>query len=515
LTTPARLRSAVAVASLVVVAATALLPMAASAQRAPVFLEPGHWAYDAIRRASAAGVAPPSSDHALAPVTLQHALSVFRHAQQVAAAEGRDELAALAAGYQAMLLAASDTVGLLAGSEVRAGWTAARGEARGGDGYIIFEDWEGARPLPATNSPAIAWRGHGHVQSWLAWSVDAGYLGGEPVVRAATVAAAVGPFDVWAGRRRLHYGIGRGGGTVLGGALSEVPDLAHRTGYTFQGVGGHVRDPFHFPAFLRFLGPDRIEAVLGRLARNGQVDGPWVAFGRLIGSPFHDRLTLGINRGAIFGGEGVAITPGRLAGLVIGLHGGEAGEFENQVFSTLLAFRPPLGPHVPVEAYLEWGMDDTAGAVRDVPAVVAGLDLAAVPGLPAVSLGVERTSFAQSCCGNPIWYRHVFYRGSWADEGRLFAHPLGGHGREWLVHSRLDLPRRGLLLRGDLYSRRRYHENLFALERMGESLGGRLGAEYAFGNGTAIRLDAAWEAAEEWRTRRLTAFLARGVARPR
>jgi protein-tyrosine phosphatase len=473
-----------------------------AAQAGPVFLGPGHWSYDAIRRLTAAGVAPASSDHALAPVTRWHALRVFTAAE--AAAADRPVLSRRAAGYRRLLLAEGDTSGLLAGSRLSAGWVAARGEALGGDGYYIFEDWEGARPLPAVSAPLVAWSGWGHLHPRVAWNLDAGQVAGRLTIRTATVAAAAGPVDLWAGRRAMRYGIGRGGGTVLGGALLEPPDLAHRTTYTFQGIGGQVREPFHFPAFLRFLGPARIEASLGRIARNGLVDGPWVAFGRLTGSPFTDRIVLGINRGAIFGGADNPVTPGRLVGLLIGVHGGHVGEFENQVFSTILGFRPPLGPHLPLALYVEWGMDDTADAVRDVPAVVAGVDLAAVPGLPALSLGVERTSFAQSCCGNPIWYRSVFFRGSWADGGRLFAHPLGGHGREWLAHAALALPAHGAVARADLFRRERYHENLFAFERMGGSTGVAASVQLWRGPHT-VRIDGTVERGDGWSLERLAA----------
>src|SRR5690625_1346431 len=70
---------------------------------------------------------------------------------------------------------------------------------------------------------------------------------------------------------------------------------------------------------------------------------------------------------------------------------------------------------------------------------VVGLELAAVPGLPEVALGIERTSFAKGCCGNTIWYRNWSLRGGWAAGGRPLGHPLAGHGVEWLVHGRADL----------------------------------------------------------------------------
>jgi hypothetical protein len=479
-----------------------------TAQRAPVFLEPGHWTYDAIRRLSVAGVAPPSSDPALAPVTLQHARAVFEHAAGEAERQGRQPLAGLAGGYLS-LLAPLDTAGVLASAALRAGWLRTEGEALGGDGYFVGSDWQGAQPVGGASGPAAAGRAYGWLHPRLAWSVDGGYLADEWTFPAAAAAVALGPLDVWAGRRRLHYGAGRGGALVLGSGTSVAPDLAHRMFATVDGIGLQVREPFHFPWFLRTLGPTRVEVVAGRLPRNGLVDAPYVVFGRLTGMPFTRRLTLGVNRGAIFGGEGHPITLRNLGGLLIGLH--NAG-FDNQVFSVVVRFRPPLGP-LPLELYYEGGMDDTAGGFTDVPAAVAGFDIAALPGLNAVAAGIEHSQYARFCCGNTIWYRNVFSRGSWADEGRLFAHPLGGHGREWLAHVRLDLPQHGLLVRGEAFTRRRGAENLYAPERQGRSSGGSVGIEYGPGTGTVVRLEAGYEDGERWTLQRISATVTHTLVR--
>jgi hypothetical protein len=478
-----------------------------AAQRAPLHIEPGHWSWDAIRRLNAAGLAPQASDWWHAPVTRSGAASVFASAEATARATDRPDWAALAAGYRELLESESDTAGVVAAAAVGIGWVVAAGDALGGDGYFLFEDWEGARPLPRLAGPAGALQGAGYVHPSVSWSLDMGWQAGDIVVGNAVLAGAVGSFDVWGGRRRLQYGIGRGGATVLGSSLNEVPQLAWRTAYTFQGLGVTVREPFHLPGYLRFLGPTRIEAAGGRMARAGRVDRPWVAFGRLMLTPFSERLTVGVNRGAIFAGDGVPITARRLFGLLYGEHGGEAGEFENQVFSTLASYRPPLGRHLPLLLYVEWGMDDTSGAVRNTPGVVAGIDVGAVPGVPALAAGLERTSFAQSCCGQPIWFRHIYYRGSWADEGRLFAHPLGGHGREWLAHVRLDLPAVGVLARADGFVRDRHHENLFALERMGRAVGGSVSLDLRLTGRATFRLDASHEQGEAWDASRFSTFL--------
>jgi hypothetical protein len=472
-----------------------LLAAAASAhaQRAPVFLEPDHWAWDAVRRLSVAGVAPPASDPMEASVTYQHARTVFAHAAAVADSLGRRDLARLARGYRLMLVAEADSAGVLADVRLGAGWTASRGEALGGEGFFKGHDWVGTQPLPSSNHPAAALGAHGHVQEWLSWQVHGGYLADQWVIPAVSAGVAFGPFDAWAGRRRLHYGAGRGGAIVTGGGFNAPAAFAHRTLDTFEGIGLHVREPFRFPWILRFLGPARIEVVGGRISRNGLVDNPYLVFGRLTASPFSDRFSLGVNRGAVFGGDGNGITLSRLMGVIVGLHN---YGFEDQVISGVMRYRPPL-VIVPLEFYLEFGADDTAGALTDVPTYIYGLDVAAVPGLPALGVALEHTRYSGSCCGNPPWYRNVFFRGSWSDEGQLFAHPLGGHGYEWLAHARLDLPHRGLLLRGEAFRRWRGHENLFAPEREGLSLGAAVSLEVRRGN-SVLRAEGGYEDAVSW-----------------
>jgi hypothetical protein len=490
-------------------AATLILMVCASplaAQRAAVFLEPWHWSYDAVRRLTVAGLTPPASDPAYTSMTVQHAHAVLRFARERAEQTGRADLGDQIRHYQRMLDMEADTSGPLAAARLRGGWAAASGEALGGDGYYPDEDWQGSQAVASTSEPALAASAHGHLLPWAAWSLDAGRAGGEWRVHSGALALRLGAFDGWAGRRALDYALGYGGSTVLGGGVTSVPDLAFRTRYVFDGIGLQVRDPFHIP-YLRFLGPVRAEVVGGRLPRNGNVDRPFVVFGRLMGTPFSSRLTLGINRGAIFGGRDNDITAARLLGLLTGLHGGEHGEFENQVLSVLIRYRPPLGS-IPLQAYLEWGMDDTAGAVKNAPAVIAGVEVAALPGLADLSVVLEHTRYPASCCGNPIWYRSVFFRGSWADEGRLFAHPLGGHGTEWLGRVRYDVPGPGVLAGATLFARRRGHENLFAPDREGRTLGGSASIEYVRGR-TSVRVDGGLEDAATWSSHRVTVMFTR------
>ncbi|HSK20596.1 MAG TPA: hypothetical protein VK912_15690 [Longimicrobiales bacterium] len=72
-------------------------------------------------------------------------------------------LARLAGEYRDLLVGGADSAGLVAAAAVSAGWTAAAGEALGGEGYFADEDWTGAQPLERTSEPAIALGAHGHL----------------------------------------------------------------------------------------------------------------------------------------------------------------------------------------------------------------------------------------------------------------------------------------------------------------------------------------------------------------
>jgi hypothetical protein len=134
-------------------------------------------------------------------------------------------------------------------------------------------------------------------------------------------------------------------------------------------------------------------------------------------------------------------------------------------------FRLPTESVLPLVLYADVGSEDAAGAFRKVPGLLAGLESAALPGAPWLSLGVEGSVFAHSCCGNPPWYRHYAFPGAWALEDRPLGHRLGGQGSEVLVHGRADLLDSRLRIGGEAFRRRRSGENLYVPGREGGSLG--------------------------------------------
>lgn len=293
-----------------------------------------------------------------------------------------------------------------------------------------------------------------------------------------------------AGRQPVLYGGGERG-VVLGS-----PEPWHR-------VQLETLHPLALPGPLRLLGLAAFHTSLGAIGSERHPGDPffWTASASI--RP-HRRFTLAAHRAAIFGGESVE-TPFTLRNFVRLAGGLHTADFENQVVSLEARFRMPTEPWLPLSAYLEWGFDDSAGAIRDVPGYVAGIFAPALPGLSRTSIGVERASFAHSCCGNPPWYRHAAFPGGWAHRDLPLGHPLGGEGTESLVWTRTDFKRLPMTLEWRGWMRDRGPENLYAPVRQGGSWGTGGGLRWWGWNRTDAYLSLLREAGSEWSETQLRA----------
>jgi hypothetical protein len=456
------------------VCAAALLPAAAAAQSAGAsgaahFLPVDHWSHAVVERLHALGAAPRDLDPGVRSRGAGEVASVCRHANALPAHPAGRRLGALC-----LARLEREFPGLPAWSagEVPA-WYSARLEvgASGVHGAVLsgignlHDDWTGPRPLDDHRSAAAGLR--------LGASIGRGLAGGARV--AATnegaevsdlhaVARWLG-LEVWGGRRSPGYGPGVSGGILLSGT------------HAFTGGGAGLAQGLRLPGVLRHLGPLRLEGFVSKAENRRQLPSgtdtvftPWFAAARISATPFSPRLDVGVTRAAFFGGDGnTPVTLRNLLVMIYGDHSGEYGEFDNQMFGMDVHYRPPLG-ELPLLLRFEWGLDDNSGMLWRVPAVVLGAEIAALPGAEAVRIGVERTVFA-GCfdCKNTRWYRNWSFREGWTDGGIGIGHPLGGHGREWMIFGNVDVASGGLHLAGDLRFRDRREENLFAPDRAGGS----------------------------------------------
>ncbi|MEX0892406.1 MAG: capsule assembly Wzi family protein [Gemmatimonadota bacterium] len=486
-----RARAALLARALLVGTAVLATTGPAAAQAPTPTLAPDHWSVGALRRLDAAGLLPPGSDWGRRAPREGDVGRALAHAAVVAGVQDHP-LLPLIADWSVRFVAETGTVALpvLAPARVvritaEGGYRYRTGVVLTGMGYENVDNWTGAPPAPdtATALLAVAIGTRVRERAWLGASVEARH--GNMRLPAAEAVVRLGGFHLWGGRRVVGMGPGRGGSIVLSGT-------------SLDGVGLATAAPLEPSGFLDVFGPLSAEFVLSRLENGDSITEPWFAATRLAISP-HPRFGFGLTRGDIFGGRGNApITLEHMLKLLVGKHSGEVGEFNNLVLALDARWRPPLGA-LPLRLWLEWGLDDSAGAISNSPANVVGAELGAVPGLPQLALGIERTWFHPDCrCGNTVWYRNWALTGGWTDERRPLGHMLGGDGTEWRGDARLDAGRATLSAAG--WTRERGPHNLFAPERSGRATGGEVRA--------AIRLAARWsitgsawleEGADGWR----------------
>lgn len=425
-----------------------------------------HWVHEAIRRIDGLGLSDPEAGWSDLMLTRAKAADRLAYAAEEAERRGMP-VATLLRGYverfaEEFPTAAESVHGVMTS---RAPWTLDAvlftefddrdGQVLAGTGYRNDGSWTGPRALDRLSTGSVGFTGSLSAPSFLTMNVKARYGRDGVELDEGYAMVAWRKAALLAGRYSPAFGLGVHGGLVLNGDVAV------------DGVALLLTEPIRMPGFLRHLGPIRMHTFLSQLEQN-RYDRPWLWGTRGSIQP-HPRLSLGVNRAVIFGGDGNgAFTLKNLTYIAIGKHAGQGSEYDNQIVSLDIRYAAPI-ERLPMLFYLEWGLEDSAGAWKDVPGVTAGVEVASVPGLPQLAMGLERTSFAESCCGNPIWYRHWSFREGWTDGGRLLGHPLGGHGTEWLAHARLELLESRLRVVTRYARRDRGAENLFAPLREGES----------------------------------------------
>jgi hypothetical protein len=441
-----------------------------------VFIPVDHWSADAARRLHALGLVPADFD----PGLRSRSVAEWRRILEIAAARavGDSGAAALVAAYAQRYSSEFRTTAPAAGRRgdvvalaASTGIVVNAGHVRAGVGFLDG-DWTGVRAVPDVRTPEARFYAGGALAERVAAAVDVAVREPGIAVEEAYIAAGWRALGIWAGRRAPGYGTGAGGALVLSG---DVP---------FTGVGGQLNHGQLLPGFLRVLGPVRLEGFVARAdnmhKEPGSVDEPFRPFfgaARIAGSPVHRRFTLAASRGAMFGGEGnEPVTFRNLVRMFVGTHGGEVGDFHHEVFAVDATYRPPLG-ELPLLLRIEWAMDDASGMYHRAPAMTWAIELGALPGLPMVGFGFERTLFS-GCfdCKNTLWYRNWYFREGWTDGGQLLGHPLGGHGREHRLHASVEVPRAQLGFDAEIRHRQRREENLLVPQRRGSSalVGGRI-----------------------------------------
>ncbi|MGH7500374.1 MAG: capsule assembly Wzi family protein [Longimicrobiales bacterium] len=481
----------IAIGLLALLFASAALPLSAQpASRAGHLLDMGHWSRGALERLIADGLLD-AGDVLVWPVRQTRALSLFEEAlNRVSAADpgARDRVA----GWIARLEEESGAGGgVTLAATVDAGFRTRAGERiagrlvprAGGDfDYTGTVERPARRAVDASQSISLS----------LSRFTIAAARGERDEVRGRTTALYIlygtESLDLWAGRRPLAFGPAGRGGIVLGDETR------------LDGFGVELPAGFHLPGFLRALGPVRLSQTFARMHRSGPIEHPWFLATRVLISP-SPSLAIGLNRAALFGGEGnQGVTLERAFWMLLGQTdiGSKDSDFENQVVSFDVRWHPGTSAWT---VFGEYAFDDAGGAFIRVPALTLGATLARVPGLPSLAASAEITRFTPHCCGHPPWYRHGALAEGWTDRGVLLGHASGGEGTEAALGVRADLADARVIADARAYIRDRGPENLLAPEFEGRSLGAELRTTAAFTPHLRIILDLAGERFENGRTR--------------
>jgi hypothetical protein len=456
---------------------------------AGVHLHPEHWAVAAARRLDALRLVDDFLP-AQRSVPVEVVARVFEEAADRADGELPDFLAVVEEWRLALeqeyprLVSAGTRSPRIVGQGVGGGGRFRRGAAAPGLGEFD-PDRTGALPLPDRDDWVVTYEAAAAWSRFLAAGVSMEATPRSLEIERIELVAAAGSFGAAIGRTQIGYAHGFGGGIILTGA---APIDAIRLG---------TRMPVRLPSVLRLMGPFAFETFIGRMFEGRHPGDPfiWGASGHFRPIP---RATLGIHRAALFGGdpENHPVTARKVVNMLLGRVVGVG--FEDQVVSASGKLVLPTERWLPLEAYFEWGAEDATGAWWDVPGRVIGVWSPMLPFAPEAAVGFEFTHFGTSCCLNPQWYRHWSFEGSWASRDRTLGHPLGGDGREYLVHGSADLGDPRLRLTARVFQRERREENLFSPGRTGTSRGGVIGLELRRGDHFRLKLDAGREAGDHW-----------------
>ena len=453
------------------------------------FLPDDHWAVDAARRASVLGLAPAPfawgdgsiTQAAVGQVLFEasrrsrSAATPLHHVLDAEWHRFAREFPAVAVRITNERAAARAPRSALVSSSVSAAFVAKNGRllpVRSLD--RTRENVAPPEPLGDLNDGELDLRVSSLAGRYAAGEVAGGRSNGEWLLRDWHALAAIGSLGAWIGERAPAFGPGVGGGLVFDGRA------------TFAGGGVATVNPIRLPSLLRWLGPVRAEAFLSRLDSSAATRHPWMFASRASIAP-HPRLLFGATQAFMFSGSGLPPFTFRNFKEMFLTHGIKVTgrEFENGIASVEARWRPPL-PALPAVLYAEWGTDDNKSAWFKFPAVVAGLELPSLPFAPAVSLGLERTSFAAPCsdCNGcacefyATWYRHYVFMDGWTVDRQPIGHPLGGAGREWLLYGRFDDASRRARFDWRAFTRDRGRFNLYAPTREGRSVGARAAVQY-------------------------------------
>jgi hypothetical protein len=450
------------------------------------FLPSSHWAVAVTRRLAALDLADPDFGWGDGSLTILAVGRVLHDAPAIAQRK-HHELESLAEGYwlrfsrEFPLTAAKLDPGTVTrDADVAEGWVAAGYSSATGRVYPVRsldrtrENVAGPFPRSDLSEARLTTNLSFAAGQYLAGSLSPEHRDGDWGLREGYALVNFEKVGIWGGRRAPSFATGAGGGIVINGTAA------------FTGGGVVLTEPIRLPWLLRYIGAIRYETFLSRLDSNATIPRPWFFATHASISP-HPRLLIGVTQAFMFGGEGVAPFTWNNFKEMFLTHGLQSAgtEFENGMASGEVRFRPPI-PLVPLTLYMEWGGDDNHAAWTLFPGRIFGAQIAAVPGIPALSIGLEHAGFSRPCTGcdgchceyYATWYRHYLFKDGWTVDREPIGHPLGGEGSEWLAYGTWDDPASRFRLDARVFRRYRGSYNIYSPDHQGRSIGGQLSTVY-------------------------------------
>lgn len=451
-------------------------------------LSEDHWAVRAASRAEAMGLAP---DYFPAQRGVPRHV-VARGLEEAAARAGGGPMAELAAGWWVRFVdefreyrEVPDPGVLRLGGFVAAGVEGVDGRLSPRFGVVREGYPLDPQPLPDRTLAYAELQVGGMIGEKLAFLAQPTATTRAASVPRWEVAAGRGKLQVSAGKEPVTYGWGRGGGFILADNR-PLPRVEIQT-------TAPIELPWGLPGTLS------AHLFVSRLEEPRHADDTWF-WGMRVGVRPHPRLTLGVSRAAMFGGDVAPVTVHRMVQSFFGM---VRQRFDNQIVSADLRWRVPSEAWVPLLFYAESAAEDGAGAFNQQPAMLVGVSVPAVPAAPTLAVGAEVASIA-GCCDHGSWYIHSEFIGEWARKGRPIGHPLGGGGREGRLYADADLLRGALSVSAEPYLRKRNADqprtpgNLFSPARAGSSRGGRGMLTWRLRRRAELRLRAEREQGADW-----------------
>ncbi|MFW6079236.1 MAG: capsule assembly Wzi family protein [Gemmatimonadota bacterium] len=449
---------------------------AVSAQRAELATAPvevDHWAYAALDRLAAAGLLEEEWAPGRRPQPAGVMMEALREASRRAKKRSSplDAFAAASVdrfGGEFPQLGADGGAGR---SSAAARRSVMAGAVAGGPG-LPERSWVLGYDLSASVDRHLAIR----YGSAVSFGPDAD---ASPGPSSIAVVGRLGGWWVSAGRQRVGFGPGTGG-LVLNDAAS------------FDGVLAGTGEPLRLGGPGRWLGPVHVRALASRIPADTVGAAAWFGAMRVTLEP-HPRIRVGLNRTLVVARRVGDHSPtfADLLRIAVGKH--TQPNFEDQRASIDATVLLGTGEWR-MASYLEWGIEDTAGAHFEDPALTVGAFVPHLPGLSRLSARYEYTAFGEAArvCGfcdaqRRNWYRHSGVRPAYvAGGGRLIGHPLGGYGHEHRVEAAAWLGGARARIEALYAARAREPGNLLYAERPGRSRAAALRTVYRLGRSLTL-----------------------------